>query len=325
MTVPVLTAPTLALVAAQAGVSPITVSRVVRTPGKVATETRERVQAAMQSLGYVPNLLAGSLASARSGMIGVLVPTIANAIFADTVQGLSDAMEALGYAVMLAQSRYDPAQEERVLTALLARRPEALMMVGSPATLRGAEMLRRARIPVVETWELPGQPIDAAVGFDNHAAGAAVARHFHHQGRRRLAYVGGEDARATRRWEGFRDAAVAGGLALPERLILERNAAAGRAATAALADADAMFASNDALALGLLAGLRTSRPRRHVPQDVAVVGLGDLELGRLADTPLSTIRIDGGAIGREAARLMLNPGGERRVDLGFKLVVRKSG
>lgn len=322
---PASASPTLALVAERAGVSAITVSRVIRTPGKVAEPTRRRVEAAMQSLGYVPNLLAGSLASARSRAIGVLVPTIANAIFAETVQGLSDVMEALGYAVMLAQSRYDPAQEERMLVALLARRPEAVMMVGSPATERGAEMLRRSRIPVVETWELPEHPIDAAVGFDNRAAGAAVARHFAATGRQLLAYVGGNDPRATRRWEGFRDEAVASGLAPPERLVLARNATAGQAAIATLPDADAIFASNDALAIGLLAGLRAARPRRRVPQDVAVVGLGDLELGRLAPPPLSTVRIDGAAIGRAAARLMLDPGGERRVDLGFELVIRESG
>ncbi len=95
--------PTLAQVAARAGVSPITVSRVVRLPDKVARETRERVEAAMRALGYVPNLVAGSLASARTRAIGLLVPTVANAIFADTIQGVSDVLEPLGYAVFLAQ------------------------------------------------------------------------------------------------------------------------------------------------------------------------------------------------------------------------------
>src|SRR5258708_38696878 len=98
-------APTLSAVADLAGVSAITVSRVVRLPGLVAPKTRARVEAAMQELGYVPNLVAGSLATARTNSIGVLVPTIANSIFADTVQGLSDELEPLGYAVILAQAR----------------------------------------------------------------------------------------------------------------------------------------------------------------------------------------------------------------------------
>jgi LacI family transcriptional regulator, gluconate utilization system Gnt-I transcriptional repressor len=144
-------APTLSAVAKLARVSSITVSRVVRLPNLVAPETRSRVEAAMRELGYVPNQVAGALASARTSSVGVLVPTIANSIFADTVQGLSDELEPLGYAVILAQSRYDAAREDHMLAALLSRRPEALIMVGSPATDDGARLLRRAGIPIVET------------------------------------------------------------------------------------------------------------------------------------------------------------------------------
>ena len=199
------TAPTLSAVAELAGVSAITVSRVLRLPEKVAPETRVRVEAAMRELGYVPNQLAGALAGARTKSVGVLVPTIANSIFADTVQGLSDELEPLGYAVILAQSRYDAAREDRMLSALLSRRPEAIIMVGSPATEEGARLLRRAGIPVVETWELPPEPIDAVAGFDNYAAGVAVARHLLAQGRKTFAFIGGDDPRATRRWNGFRE------------------------------------------------------------------------------------------------------------------------
>ena len=151
------TAPTLSAVAKLAGVSSITVSRVVRLPALVAPETRGRVEAAMRELGYVPNQLAVALARARTRSIGVLVPTIANSIFADTVQGLSDELEPLGYAVILAQSRYDAAREDHMLSALLSRRPEAIIMVGSPATEDGARLLRRAGIPVAETWDLPAR------------------------------------------------------------------------------------------------------------------------------------------------------------------------
>ena len=177
----------------------------------------------MRELGYVPNLVAGALASARTNSVGVLVPTIANSIFADTVQGLSDELEPLGFAVILAQSRYDAAREDRMLAALLSRRPEAIIMVGSPATEDGARLLRRARIPVVETWELPDAPIDAVAGFDNYEAGVAVARHLIAQGRRRLAFIGGDDPRATRRWIGFSEAALAAG-SDPRRMILDRDA-----------------------------------------------------------------------------------------------------
>src|SRR3954465_8782969 len=125
-------AATLSAVARLACVSAITVSRVVRLPGLVAPETRSRVEAAMGELGYVPNQVAGALASARTGSVGGLVPTIADSIFSDPGRALSDELDPLGYAVILAQSRYDAAREVHMLRALLGRRPEALIMVGSP-------------------------------------------------------------------------------------------------------------------------------------------------------------------------------------------------
>ena len=299
--------PTLSAVAQLAGVSAITVSRVVRLPEMVAPQTRLKVEAAMRELGYVPNQLAGALAGARTKSVGVLVPTIANSIFADTVQGLSDELEPLGYAVILAQSRYDAAREDRMLSALLSRRPEAIIMVGSPATEEGARLLRRAGIPIVETWELPQAPIDAAAGFDNFAAGVSVARHLVTQGRKNLAFIGGDDPRATRRWSGFSATVLGAGLQAPRRLVLERNASGSVAAHAKLAGVDAVFAANDATAIGFMSGLRKAGVLREGPahqQPVAVIGLGDLEMGRLIAPTLSTIRVHGDAIGRTAARLI---------------------
>jgi len=282
----------------------------------------------MRELGYVPNQIAGALAGARTKSVGVLVPTIANSIFADTVQGLTDELEPLGYAVILAQSRYDAAREDRMLSALLSRRPEAIIMVGSPATEEGARLLRRAGIPVVETWELPAEPIDAVAGFDNYAAGVAVAQHLLSQGRKRFAFIGGDDPRATRRWNGFADTVRNAGMAGPRRLVLDRNASGSVAALAELPDVDAVFAANDAHAIGFMSGLRNAGLLRIGPaseQPVAVIGLGDLEMGRLIAPSLSTIRVHGDAIGRTAARLMLSREGPRKVDLGFDLVLRDSG
>jgi LacI family transcriptional regulator, gluconate utilization system Gnt-I transcriptional repressor len=322
-------APTLSAVAKLAGVSSITVSRVVRVPNLVAPETRDRVEAAMRELGYVPNQLAGALASARTRSVGVLVPTIANSIFADTVQGLSDELEPLGYAVILAQSRYDAGREDHMLSALLSRRPEAIIMVGSPATEDGARLLRRAGIPIVETWELPESPIDAVAGFDNYQAGVAVAKHLAAQGRQNFAFIGGDDPRATRRWRGFADTLAELGAKVPRRLILERNASGSVAALADLPGVDAVFAANDAHAIGFMSGLRHAGLLRAdgpaAEQPVAVIGLGDLEMGRLIAPSLSTIRVHGDAIGRTAAKLILTREGPRHVDLGFELVLRDSG
>ncbi|HJZ31802.1 MAG TPA: LacI family DNA-binding transcriptional regulator [Hyphomicrobiaceae bacterium] len=320
--------PTLSAVAKRAGVSPITASRVVRTPERVAPATRIRVEQAMRDLGYVPNLVAGALASARTNSVGVLVPTIANSVFADTVQGLSDKLEPLGFSVILAQSGYDPAREERMLAALLSRRPEAIIMVGSPATEGGRRLLRRARIPVVETWELPEHPIDAVAGFNNCEAGVTVAKHLIAQGRQRLAFIGGDDPRATRRWSGFRDEIRAHGLPEPRRLILPHDATSGVMAHASLPGVDAVFAASDAHAIGFMAGLRTAGLLRSGPaheQPVAVIGLGDLEMGRLISPSLSTIGVHGREIGGTAATLTLERDGERCVDIGFELLLRESG
>jgi len=201
-------------------------------------------------------------------------------------------------------------------------------MVGSPATEEGARLLRRAGIPVVETWELPPEPIDAVAGFDNYAAGVAVAQHLLAQGRKRFAFIGGDDPRATRRWNGFRETLDQAGVADPRRLVLDRNASGSVAALADLPGVDAVFAANDAHAIGFLSGLRKAGLSRNGPaseQPVAVIGLGDLEMGRLIAPTLSTIRVHGDAIGRTAARLVLSQEGPRRVDLGFELVLRDSG
>jgi LacI family gluconate utilization system Gnt-I transcriptional repressor len=320
---------TLADVARHAGVSLITASRAIRTPAKVAGPTLRRIEAAVADLGYVPNLIAGALASARTRTVALLVPTIASSIFAGTINGLSDALEAEGFGIVLAQSGYDSAREVRALSALLGRRPDALVMVGQPASDAAARLLQRAAsegVLVIETWELPASPIGAAVGFDNVAVGAAVARHFAGSGRRRLAFVGGSDARAAARFQGYARGARAARLAAPVRITTVAPAAMDDAAAAArdprLASADAIFAANDVHAMGLLGALGAC-----VPQQVALVGLGDLEITRHARLKLSTVRIDGAAIGAHAGRLVLlgAKAAGQAVDVGFELVVRDSG
>jgi LacI family gluconate utilization system Gnt-I transcriptional repressor len=175
---------------------------------------------------------------------------------------------------------------------------------------------------------LPPDPIDAVAGFDNYAAGVAVAQYLLSQGRKRFAFIGGDDPRATRRWKGFSDTLREAGATEPRRLVLDRNASGSVAALADLPDVDAVFAANDAHAIGFMSGLRKAGLLRDGPasgQPVAVIGLGDLEMGRLMSPALSTIRVHGDAIGRTAARLMLSREGPRKVDLGFELVLRDSG
>ena len=231
--------------------------------------------------------------------------------------------------MILAQSRYDAAREDHMLAALLSRRPEAIIMVGSPATEDGARLLRRAGIPIVETWEIAGcadrcgggiqqlrgrlrggAPSDGAGPAETSPSSAATIR----------ARRGAGTVSTTPRCKA--------GAKPPRRLVLDRNASGSVVALANLPGVDAVFAANDAHAIGFMSGLRAAGLLRDGPaseQPVAVIGLGDLEMGRLIAPSLSTIRVHGDAIGRTAAKLMLTRDGPRRVDLGFELVLRDSG
>ena len=143
-----------------------------------------------------------------------------------------------------------------------------------------------------------------------------------------LAFIGGDDPRATRRWNGFKDRAQALDARAPRRLVLDRNASGSVVALAELPGVDAVFAANDAHAIGFMSGLRKASLLCDGPaaaQPVAVIGLGDLEMGRLIAPSLSTIRVNGDAIGRTAAKLILAREGPRHIDLGFELVLRDSG
>ena len=166
-------------------------------------------------------------------------------------------------------------------------------------------------------------------GFDNYEAGVAVARHFVAQGRRKISPSSAATIRAPR-GAGMDsiDTALQAGLKAPRRLMLDRNASGSVAALANLPGVDAVFAANDAHAIGFMSGLRSAGLLRNGPapeQPVAVIGLGDLEMGRLISPSLSTIRVHGDAIGRTAAKLMLTREGPRHIDLGFELVLRDSG
>lgn len=323
-------------VARLAGVSAITVSRALRQPEKVARKTQRRVAVAVESLGYVPNLVAGALASARSGVIAVLLPTITNPIFASTIDGLTEVLEGDGYAILMAQSGYDAAREARMIKALLGRRPEGIVLVGSPITVEATTMLKaavRGGVVVIETWELPPKPIDLAVGFDNGAAGAAAASYLLARGRRKLGFIGGGDRRALARWRVFaRTAKAAGAIAtrleLPVPPLMDNVAAAITAdnVPSGIAEADAIFAANDIHAVGLLSALRMHQ--RRVPEDVAVIGLGDLQMGRYSSPTLTTIAIDGNEIGRcaaEAFKARVRRGVvPQHADVGFTVIQRES-
>lgn len=324
---------TLSDVARLAGVSPITVSRALNTPDQVAPDTLARVQEAVSRTGYVPNRVAGGLASSRSRLVAVIVPTIASPMFLETVQALTDALATEGYQVMLGESGYDGTREDALLDAIIGRRPDGVVLTGVMHSHEGRRRLAAAAIPVVETWDLTPTPIDMLVGFSHEKAGAASAEYLAARGVKRPAMISGDDHRAGLRRNGFSEAAARLGMGkVAVRLVhAPTTIGDGRRALAALVerhhDIDAVYCSSDLLALGAL--IEAKARGIAVPARLRILGFGDLDFARDTDPPLSTARIDGTAIGRQAARFLLDrtrghPEGPRIVDLGFTIVPRES-
>ena len=320
-------------IAQLAGVSLITVSRVLNMPHKVAPRTREAVEKAIERVGYVPNLVAGGLASNRSRMIGALVPTITTPIFADTVQGLSDVLEREGYAILLGQTGYDDDREQTLVSTMLGRRSEGLMIVAGAHTPATSKLLRFAGIPIVQTWDLADAPIDLMVGFSHFEAGRAMTEHLISRGYRRVAFLGGGDPRSRARSAGCIAAMQAHGLEPPLLIPLASPAfmSAGSDAVEQLIGirprVDAAFFATDVFALG--AHLKCLEKGIRIPEDLAVAGFGDLEVARHLVPGLTTVRIRSYEMGQSAAAILLGairgePIAKRVIDTGFEIVARGS-
>jgi LacI family gluconate utilization system Gnt-I transcriptional repressor len=292
------------------------------------------VQEAVARTGYVPNRVAGGLASNRSRLVAVIIPTLASPMFLGTLQALTEALAAEGYQVMVGESGYDGTREDALLDAIIGRRPDGVVLTGVMHSPEGRRRLLAAGIPVVETWDLTPTPIDMLVGFSHGEAGAAAARYLHGCGVREPAMISADDHRAGLRRQGFAETARAlmGLGKVPVRQVhAPTTIGEGRRALAALLERhpgiDAVFCSSDLLALGAL--IESKVRGLAVPGRLRVVGFGDLDFAGDTDPPLTTLRVDGGAIGRQAARFLVDriagrPAGPRVVDLGVTLVARTS-
>ena len=324
---------TLHDVARLAGVAPITASRALNTPGQVSAEVLKKVGDAVARTGYVPNRLAGGLASTRSRLVAAVVPTISGPVFLETVQSLTEALAEQGYQLMLGQAGYSGNREDALLDAIIGRRPDGIVLTGILHSDQGRRRLLASGIPVVETWDLTPTPIDMLVGFSHVEVGRAVAAFLHAKCRRRMAVVSGDDERASRRLGAFRAAAQALGLADVPTVVVPAPTTlkSGRRALAELLQAtpgiDAVFCSSDLLALGVLTEAQACRI--DVPVHLAVVGFGDLEFAADLHPALTTVHINGGAIGRQAAQFIVDRAegrsvAERVIDIGFSIVDRQS-
>ncbi|SPA16158.1 Transcriptional regulator, LacI family [Cupriavidus taiwanensis] len=320
---------TLHDVAREAGVSLITASRALSNPGMVSEKTIARVQQAVAATGYIPNLLAGGLKSKRSLMVAALVPNIAVAQFLPTVKALTDALDAAGYQLILGQTGYDHAREEALLGTMISRRPDGIVVTGLVNSQAARERLRRAGIPVVETWDLSDRPVDMSVGFSHVKVGSSVAGYFLGKGWRRLGIATGDDHRASVRREGFVSTV---GHEVPTVVVpAPSSLALGRQALAGLLEQDpriqAIYCSSDQLAQGVMVEALARGLR--IPEDLAICGFGDADFAAHLKPSLTTVHVDGAAIGALAARLLLDRCQGKAVsqpviDVGFRVIERES-
>ncbi|MGI6852356.1 LacI family DNA-binding transcriptional regulator [Mesorhizobium sp. 1B3] len=322
-------------IAAAAGVSLATVSRVFSQPEMVSEATREKVHAVAKRMRYLPNLLAGSMAANQSRVISAMVPVISSAIFAQTIEGLSSGLHGTGYELMLSQSGYDPEQEYSILRAFLGRRADGIVIAGAITDPRCRELLLHSDTPVVEMWELFDNPIDMAVGFSNYHAAQAAAEYLLGQGYRKFGFIGGTDQRTAARKEGFYHAVQAAGLPSPREVLIQSPshssfAAGGQAVGRLLegnAGMDVVFCTNDLLAVGAL--FECQRRGLSVPEHVAVMGFSDLDIGQVSVPPLTTVQVGAYEIGRRTSEMLLgrltgSSQKEKMVDTGFSIVRRQS-
>lgn len=327
--------PTIADVAARAGVSSITVSRALRDPARVSEELREQIEEAVRALDYVPDQHARALASARTNVIGVIIPSLTNNVFADVLRGIYDSVTQSPYQVQLGNSRYSPIEEERLLATFLSQRPTALIVAGVDQTEKGRALLRSAGCPIVQIMDLSDDPVDMMVGFSHKAGGHVVTSHLVAAGYRRIGFLGARmDPRTQRRLEGYRAALVEAHLYDPRRITTtpaSSSVSLGRDLLrdllARMPDTDAVFCNNDDLALGAL--FECQRAALAVPEAIGIAGFNDLEMMEAAYPALTSIRTPRYEIGQRAVQMARAAiGGQRpelaRVDVGFELKVRTS-
>ncbi|MEM1287001.1 MAG: LacI family DNA-binding transcriptional regulator [Pseudomonadota bacterium] len=300
-------------VAEAAGVSVMTVSRAFKDDASVKAKTRELIHKTADEMGYVFDTVASNLRTQRSNFVAVIIPSVNNANFASTLRGLSDEIEATGRQVLLGNSNYSLKREEQLIDQLLQRRPDAIVLTGGRHSQRARQRLLAARIPVIETWDLPDNPVDHVVGFSNAATMEALVDHLMKRGRKNIAFIGGdtgEDTRGAERRSGFVAAMLERGLSAhrlagvgPPPASMSTGAEAMARILTDFPDADAVIGVSDLAAFGAL----TECQRRGVavPDQVAIAGFGAYEISRVCVPSLTTVDVQPREIGRSAAKLIL--------------------
>ena len=336
---------TLKDVAEKAGVSAITVSRVVNDYAGVRANVRKKVEAAITELGYIPNRSASILASSRSKLIAVLIPSLSNVVFNDVLRGIYDIAGPANYQVLLADTHYSSIEEERAIRTLLGQSPEGLIVTGGEQTDMAKAMLKASGVPVVQIMDKVESPIDINVGFSHFEAGAAVAQSLLAQSYQKIGFIGARmDPRTCDRLAGFKSV-----LSAAECLNLKRIITNPQPSTVAMGatlfrelmaategDCDAVFCCNDDLALGALHECK--KMHINVPNKFGICGFNDIEMAAYAEPSLSSVNVNRYQMGSRAMELIFerlnspdlsNPEvicntQPNYINTGFELFMRKS-
>jgi LacI family transcriptional regulator, gluconate utilization system Gnt-I transcriptional repressor len=325
-------------VAMRAGVSTMTVSRVLNEPGKVSEDMRERVLRAVKEIGYLPNHLAGSLSSNRSTTIGLIVPSIDNSIYTLTVKGLSEVLKRSGFQLMIAESGYDPIEEEELITNFLSHRVSGLVLHSTEHTPQAIEKIRKSGVPVVENGNIPEKPLDMVVSYSNRDAAYAMTMHLGRLGYRRIAFASlysVHNDRSQDRAQGYLAALKQLGLPADPRLIVETERGIGAGAelmarvVQSTPEVDALFCAGDVLAVGAL--FECQKRNWAVPGRIGLASFDDVDLLRHVSPSVTTLRLPRYDIGDRTARILLSrimDGAEHLrgsvVDLKFEVIQRES-
>lgn len=302
---------TLRDVSEASGVSDMTVSRVLRGRGDVSQATREKVLLAAKELGYVPNKIAGALASQRVNLVAVIIPSMSNMVFPEVMMGINEVLGSTDLQAVVGITNYLPEQEEKVLYQMLSWRPSGVILAGLEHTDASSKMLHAAGIPIVEIMDTDGSPVDCAVGISHRRAGRQMAQEIISVGYRKIGFLGTKmplDHRARKRFEGFTEALAKSGIEISDQEFYSGGSALakGRDMTIEIlsrsTDLDFLYYSNDMIGAGGL--LHLLGQGIDIPKSIGLAGFNGVELLEGLPMQLATMDACRSEIGRRAAEIM---------------------
>ena len=295
------------------GVSEMTVSRVLRNRGDVSEATREKVLHTAKELGYVPNQIAGSLASKRVNLVAVIIPSLSNMVFPEVLNGVNQMLEDTPLQPVVGVTDYLPEKEERVLYEMLSWRPSGVIIAGLEHSDATRAMLANAGIPVVEIMDVDGRPVDAMVGISHRRAGREMAKAILKEGYEHIGFMGTKmplDHRARKRFEGFTEGLAKAGVEIEDRDFYSGGSALakGREMTQEMLerspDLDFLYYSNDMIGAGGL--LYLIDQGIDIPGQIGLAGFNGVELLQGLPRQLATMDACRVEIGQAAAQIILN-------------------